>query len=490
MPRIPLPSLLFTAVVLTETAMAGRLVRPTGDLPVIQQVQLVFSAVSHHCLPVGGRREFYDSQGEPRGYQNYGVPHLVCDPLVTLYNPHPRPITLDRVRVRIWDPPVGFRFKKNDDFLRASFAAGSFAGLAQLQVNNESNAAARKSFTLSLSELRSGGQPGDPIVLQSGETRQFAPWIDESWTWGVETGGGYSSWQFFDWSGAADLTNRDKRTVNPMGVECVAEGIVPGSWDARAGFQWDWLASNTRPPATNYPFEQGSGWVAIRLADTFSVEARPQRIFPSGSDADFRISLLAHKVQDPTNDIYQEFSFDADAIIRCPGTDGVVRRMFAAGDILQTPADITPGGKTPFAVLTAVAKRNSLMDGNLETTGYFNGDEHYETRWDETTTFSISEVFGENQTYVRPADRPRAIECRRTTDGSFNLSIASSAGVSGWRVRGGVSPGAMDQDLTDEALVVPLPSHPAGARIDRVSVDTSELGDHYFIQLVKPSFSD
>ncbi len=54
--------------------------------PIISKVEIVFSLVSHHSH-VGSRVDFYNNYGEPRGNLSYAVPHLVYEPVVTLYNP-------------------------------------------------------------------------------------------------------------------------------------------------------------------------------------------------------------------------------------------------------------------------------------------------------------------------------------------------------------------------------------------------------------------
>ena len=83
---------------------------------------------------------------------------------------------MNRVRVKIWDPPVGFRIKKNGICLRSEFDSGSFLGLARFQIANEYNLSARITFTLVLSDYNATTHaPGAPIVLQPGESRSLPP---------------------------------------------------------------------------------------------------------------------------------------------------------------------------------------------------------------------------------------------------------------------------------------------------------------------------
>ncbi|RYD36658.1 MAG: hypothetical protein EOP87_05030, partial [Verrucomicrobiaceae bacterium] len=114
--------------------------------PVISKVELLFSLVTHYSH-IGERVDFYNNYGSPKGNTNYAVPHLVYEPIVTLYNPYNEPLTMSRSQIKIWDPPVGFAFKKNSDFLRSDFASGNFHGLARLQIGYDSDPAARKTFT-------------------------------------------------------------------------------------------------------------------------------------------------------------------------------------------------------------------------------------------------------------------------------------------------------------------------------------------------------
>ena len=83
--------------------------------PVISKVEFIFSMVSHYNH-LGERINFYNTAGSPAGNTNYAVPHLVYEPVVTLYNPYNEALTLTKARVKISDPPVGFTFKKNNVF--------------------------------------------------------------------------------------------------------------------------------------------------------------------------------------------------------------------------------------------------------------------------------------------------------------------------------------------------------------------------------------
>lgn len=326
-------------------------------MPVIAKLQIVFSIVSHYPH-IGDRVNFYNTKGVPRGNENYACPHLAYDPVVTLYNPYDVALELDQLRIRIWDPPVLFGFKKNGEWLRPEHASGDLHGLARFQINNEKNPDARKFFTLLLREMGSS-DPGKEIVLNPGEVKVFSPWVEEDWDWALETRGGYNVRAFFDFDSGKDFGNRDGRTSNPFGVE-----TVPG-WDPRAGLQTDHLAyHNDRPTSTRYSFEQTSdiantGWVAIKLRDTFSFVAKPGRTVSNSREPDFEVDLLAGLTADTERDYLRSYSFrlgNVEDELSGGSSSPEIERTFRIGDLLQTPTDPSPGGKTPFSILTMTAK--------------------------------------------------------------------------------------------------------------------------------------
>ena len=382
---------------------------PTSErlMPVIAKLQIMFSVVTHYSH-IGDRVNFFNTQGNPRGNQNYGAPHLVYDPVVTLWNPYDVAIELRQLRVRIWDPPVVFGFKKNNQWLRPEHGSGDYHGLARFQIANEKNPDARRYFTMLLRESSRGGRPGAPIKLQPGEVRIFSPWVEEQWTWGYETQGGYNVRAFFDWNAGNDFGNRDGRTNNQLGIEC-----IPG-WDPRAGLQTDHLAYADRPSNTRYDFELqnnwNGGWLGIKLRDTFGVHARPERALPergaSAREPDFKVDVLAGLSADPTRDILRTYQFrfrDVASEIGSTIRRGEIARTFRVNDILQTPADRSPGGKSPFAILTMGAKttidpsdiskpwvsNHPVHEGAEQDTRYVgNALDTYDLRFEEVADFN------------------------------------------------------------------------------------------------------
>jgi hypothetical protein len=340
-------------------AASGITVSPTTErlMPVIAKLQIMFSAVSHFNH-LGDRINYYEQYGQPKGNTQYAAPHLVYDPVVTIYNPYDVALTLQKLRVRVWDPPVLFGFKKNADWLRPEFASGQYHGLARFQIANERNPSARRYFTMLLTDAGRATPYGGAITLMPGEVRVFSPYVEKDWNWQLETAGGYNVRSFFDWNAGLEFGNIDGRTKNQFGVE-----TVPG-WDPRAGLQTDHLSYGTRPVQTRYSFEQASpgmdgGWLAIKLDDTFTVEAKPGRAVTTGNVPDFTVDLLAGSVADVTRDMLRSYRFrlgNPETEISVTPDRPTISRVFKIGDILQAPADKTPGGKSPFALLTMAAK--------------------------------------------------------------------------------------------------------------------------------------
>lgn len=353
-------------------------------LPVIAKLQIVFSLVSHHSH-IGDRVSALNTFGVPMGNTSHAVPHLVYDPVVTLYNPYDTELELSQLRVRISDPPVGFQFMKHDlsagtnAWCRPEFAGGEFHGLGRFQITNETNPDARKFFSLHLRNRTSSGSPGGNIVLMPGEVKVFSAWVERNWTWGLETSGGYVPRAFFDHSAANRLGEQDYRTGNKKGIEG-----MPGL-DFRAGLQTDHLSyANGRPASSIYSWERpplGVGWVSMKLTDDITVNARPQRCVRDASLPDFRVDLLAGLNDAPESDLLRTFEFRFADVAKELGSaqdaTGIISRRFRNSSILQKPDDKGTGGKSPFAIFTMTAKTTrdprddskSWLFNNLVTEG-------------------------------------------------------------------------------------------------------------------------
>ena len=353
-------------------------------LPVIARFQLVFSLVAHSPMNVDNpsRRAFLDQSGNPRGWSNYGVVHLAYDPVVTLYNPYDVALELSKVRIRVWDPPVGFRFTKKDT--RAGTQAyfrpgGAFAGLAEMQIDNQSNHQARKCFTLVLAD-GSGQRLDASLKLRPGEIRVFSPRVEERWEWGWETRGGYSmsGATFFDWNvnmNFGNVDNRPTQRFGRFGVEC-----APG-WDTRAGLQTDHLAtSNPRSAESKYAFEAGrnDGFVTMWLKDEVKAEAKPM-VRSGRANTQFQIDVLAGLQTGQTAlgvnsdvdnlgevvDTLRSYRFTfagsdpSDEIAEDPARPVVSTGFYRIEDILQPDAGVQTGWKKPFAMLEVSARHTN-----------------------------------------------------------------------------------------------------------------------------------
>ncbi|MCB1130708.1 MAG: hypothetical protein KDN05_06225, partial [Verrucomicrobiae bacterium] len=360
-------------------------------LPAIAKLQIVFSVVSHTPLAVENnqRRNFLNQYGDPQGFQNYGVPHLVYDTVVTLYNPYDVTLDLEKTRIRVWDPPVGFRFRKIDNKANTNvFIRGDdqWAGLAQFQIVNERNYEARKCFTLVLAD-GTGDRMQRSLELKPGEVKVFAPRVARNWTWGTEANasmGNRANGVFFDWEQSRNFGNVDNRptaTFGKFGVES-----VPG-WDYRAGLQTDHLSFRGRPDSTKYRFEadhhRDTGYVDVRLTDDIVAEVKPM-ITSGNAGTNFQVDVLAGVTPGTdstavTTDINNQgvvsdtlrsyrFNFGSDlAKELCANPDyPEISRQYQVSDILQTDSDrdSTAAYKKPFAMLEMSARttRDQLTD--------------------------------------------------------------------------------------------------------------------------------
>ena|GEM_PF-4219538 len=468
-------------------ASAGTVDPPPGyQAPVIAKVQVVFSMVSHHNH-LGDRIGFYNSNGSPPGNSNYASPYLVYEPLVTLLNPHDSEIPLTTsgrggTRVAIRDVPVGFRFKKNADYLRPEWDAGQFHGLARFQIANGMNPGARKGFILQARELSDLGDTDATTSLAAGTSATFSPWVQSNWTWGLETAGGYDPYAFADWYGDNDFTIEDPREVayGSLGFHSVA------AWDSRAGFQTDHLSSSNRPTATLYDFEIAHswrfGWVALKLDDSITVESRAQRVVTDEAASDFQVDLMMGANGKLELDTIQELKFNLASLVQpetASPTGPSVIRTFTAGDLLQTPDDLTPGGKTPFAVLTLIAKPGALADGSLERLGTLNANPYYDFRFDPVASFEEVQQIGS----LTPAPPTLAVLGTTRIGDSLRIGIRLPNPTEGLKVTGGSNLDSFPEDLTSATTFT---AGPPGSGIHFAYVDVSGMGSNYFIRFEEP----
>lgn len=351
-------------------------------LPVIAKFQLVFSLVSHrHTYP--GRAQYWDGK---LGANQYAIPHLVYDPVITLYNPYDVTLSLAKTRIRVWDPPVGFRFTKIDKKTGVSSYfrdpnsksvipnTGGFTSLAQLQIAKQDDAAARKCFTLLLTD-GTQEQSGTSLKLKPGEVKVFSPRVQQAWDWAWETNGG--PWVFFDWNQGNEFGNQDHRTstgVGQFGVEAVP------NWSFRAGLQTDHLANggtnnSQRYDASEYAFEKAEnrndGFVTMRVTDEVVLEIKPM-VASASASKQFEVDILAGTTQgastfDATNsgvkaDTLRSYSFsfsgnDPLADMSEDPSKPIIKSInYTLQELLQENTDKTRGGKKPIAMLEMSAR--------------------------------------------------------------------------------------------------------------------------------------
>lgn len=404
-------------------------------IPVIAKFQLVFSIVSHNAHRPA-RVDFNNNNGTPKGNDKYAVPHLVYDPIITLYNPYDVALDLSKIRIRVWDPPVGFRFKKilydSTPNTKINYRTDAYEGLAKFTSANENNDSARRTFTLVLTD-GTNASAGTNLKLLPGEVRVFSPRVEDSWNWGKETAGNADgTYCFFDWQNA-DFGNRDNRTykqangVGKYGLEC-----VPG-WQNRAGLQLDHLSKGGARDASKYPYEKNppagtngdaiGSFVSTKLTDGIQVEAKPM-LAKGGAFKSFQIDILAgtnegasgyDALKSDTNnagmlvDNLRSFSFvfAGDPAAEMSATTGSsISREFTVGSILQRNSEKVgsgqegPGGKKNFAILELTARttkddltdskpwlyNNAIVEGAVQTSSAVGlTNQSYDLRFYETS---------------------------------------------------------------------------------------------------------
>lgn len=457
--------------------------------PIISRVEVKYSIVAHHNHRFD-RANFYNQNGQPKGNTNYAVPHLVYEPIVTLYNPYNTTLTLPKVRVRIANPPVGFKFKKNNDYLRAEWNnCGPFLGLGRFQEANESNPNVEKTMTLL---LRTGSNPATApsgaIVLKPGQAIPFSTWVEPNWTWGLETATNLRP--FLDSVADNDRTNRDPRTNNALGVE-TRDGNYSGQgyyWhDYRAGFQTDGLSVATgRPAATRYSFETGTwgatSWVAMKMSDTFGVEARGVDTVLDPLVPDFQLSLMTGATQNPITDTLKSYSFGiedlAQPVTATPEAPSI-SRVFGVADILQAPSDITPGGKSPIASFLLMAKSTALRQKKFLADTQPPAKDLYEARL--VGRFD----FNGNYPFNGPSDLPQngvSVTGFERMGDFLVLDVAAEPfrDPVGWKVMGGSDPAEMTTDLTS---VTQITAGPEGTGIYKLKVALPPDNGKYFVKI-------
>ncbi|MEO6478154.1 MAG: hypothetical protein ABIQ96_23735 [Luteolibacter sp.] len=358
-------------------------------LPVIAKFQLVFSLVSHRPT-YGNRLAEWDAR---LGAGNSAVPHLVYDPVITLYNPYDVTLSLVKTRIRIWDPPVGFRLTKIDKapggkppspFRDPNSAgvipgSGGFTSLAQMQIDNQTTPTSRKCFTLILTD----GTPeasGASLRLKPGEVKVFSPRVQAGWSWGWETSNGPNV--FFDYAKNLNFGNEDNRTKNQSGsLGLYGVETVPG-WSFRAGLQEDHLAmNNPRYELSKYAVESGlnDGFVTMRMTDEVTLEVKPM-VASASAPKQFQVDILAgNNVGTPTpddsnngvkGDTLRSYGFtftgDPSADMSEDPSKPIIKSLnYTIAELMQKNDDnFTKGGKKAVAMLemTARTTKDDLTD--------------------------------------------------------------------------------------------------------------------------------
>lgn len=429
-------------------------------LPVIAKFQLLFSLVTHRHTNTD-RIKYFDSK---IGVNQYGVPHLVYDPIITLYNPYDVTLNLAKLRIRVWDPPVAFRLTKIASGVPTPFRdpgstagvtlpkSGGFWSLAQMQIDQQNVPTARKYFTLLLTDGTSESAGGS-LRLKPGEVKLFSPRVQAAWNWGYEATGDPKA--FFDWqtgSNFGNLDGRDATGVGQYGVEA-----VPGL-TSKAGLQVDHLANGgwdsiRRWANSEYDFERADnrndGFVTMRSSDEVTLEVKPW-IAANGATKQFQVDIMAGAagtgvtkttpIATATStgkaDTLRSFSFsfsdsqDPKDDMSENSSNSVIKSLnYRVGDLMQENGDATKGGKKAVAMLEMSARTTS--DPLSDSKAWLYNNPIVEGADQNTTSIGLShQAYDLRLIKVIDIDRfPGGISVdSKTNHGFFGASAGSSLG--------------------------------------------------------------
>jgi hypothetical protein len=228
------------------------------------------------------------------------------------------------------------------------------------------------------------------------------------------------------------------------------------------------------------------GWVATKLIDTFSVEARPQRVVSATSEPDFRIAVLYANYGTIPLDTRQDFSFSLSGLDTSQLPTGQLSRTFVCQDILQSTTTTTIGGKHIFSTLTAVAKPEALTSGKLEGNLSVSGNSCYQLSFAESVSFNQALSIGDARLGPK-VNEPTVLHVVREAS-RLRFYMVAPVALGNWRVLGGTSPDAIDTDITAQSTIVEAPAlHSSSNQSRLITVDTTGFGPRYFVRVAGTS---
>jgi len=471
---------------LTLVALAIPAVAQEALQPVIARMEMRFSVISHRFHQTD-KVSFYNANGGTGGAQNYAVPHLVYEPLVTLYNPYNTRIELPSVQLAFANPPVLFKFTKVTTSQLLPYrpsnptpfdaVAQGFYGISRFTATTENNPATQKTFTMTLG----GGTPDDydavPLVLEPGESRLFATRIEQQWNWEFETAGGYEARSFLDWHVSDNFTNRDGRTGNPLGIEMIGSGFNPYTYNNRAGFQTDSLSFTPRPDATRYTFEKSSlipkGEVATTmLTDSVKIEAKGG-LSHSSLQPDFEL----------TDPLGRKLAFLAGDVLRAAGTPSIITRTYAVSDLLQLPGDKSPAGKKTVANFAITVRNSALKHRLFHQSELPPPNALYLTKFEQ-----LSGTVPEIGSVGTATDAPGTLKAEvfgieRVADKLMIDFSAAPGNPYGWKIQGTSDPEQGFTETLSSVFDFSIVEGPPGTGIYKAIIDVSGKGPGYFVRI-------
>lgn len=232
--------------------------------PVVSRVSIVFS-IMNGPVHLQQRTQNVANWPSARGGRSTkpNLAYFFYGPVITLYNPYNRPISLNNVQVSFKGLPVGFRFFRNGEAMTQNFA--NISQMHQLTEGGD-NLDDSGTFNVTLAKSLGVRGPDTNLVLEPGEARVFGT-------------NHRPDAPFFNRPNARDdvanffFTDPENGANSQFVAMNSAEGFTRGI----AGFLTDWL----RPAgAIRTNEEGGTGVMALGINDTFNVEISP--VVPRG----------------------------------------------------------------------------------------------------------------------------------------------------------------------------------------------------------------
>ncbi|GHC47037.1 type IV pilus modification PilV family protein [Roseibacillus persicicus] len=229
--------------------------------PVVSRVNVVFSLVGRQAHDHWATT-IPNQTGDPRRNQ---MVYLIYTPVVTLYNPYTKPITVQNLQVSFKHLPLAFRFFRNGSPQNVRPAL-----LSQMHIPSQSRTDWEDSFQCTLSET-AGGSAASAVTLSPGESRVFGLNHPAGTRWGEMSN--------YLWTEGSLSQSKTLDITTGQG------------YNQNSGFVVDWLV----PAGAGQAPDAKTGTFGVRTTDAINVEFTPKVPTDSSGKAmtNFSINIAA-----------------------------------------------------------------------------------------------------------------------------------------------------------------------------------------------------